>query len=48
MWWTVQAGGDRDTTCAIVGGIVALATPPSGEWVDRREPLPRDFVPGWE
>lgn len=48
MWWTVQGRGDRDTTCAIVGGIVALVTPPSGEWVDRREPLPRDFLPSWD
>jgi ADP-ribosylglycohydrolase len=25
LWFTVSALGDRDTTCAIVGGIVALA-----------------------
>jgi ADP-ribosylglycohydrolase len=44
MWWTVSGLGDRDTTCAIVGGIVALSSggaPP--EWVRRREPLPEGF-----
>lgn len=30
MWQTVSALGDRDTTCAIVGGIVALAVGESG------------------
>jgi ADP-ribosylglycohydrolase len=41
----VEAGGDVDTTAAIVGGIVATYTghgpggiPPS--WLERREPLP--------
>ncbi|MBA3531699.1 MAG: ADP-ribosylglycohydrolase family protein [Ardenticatenales bacterium] len=43
LWLTVSALGDRDTTCAIVGGIVACSTgvdaiPP--EWVHSREPLP--------
>ncbi|MEZ4266554.1 MAG: ADP-ribosylglycohydrolase family protein [Myxococcota bacterium] len=41
MWATVSALGDRDTTCAIVGGIVALepgATIPP-EWLAAREPL---------
>ncbi len=39
MWNAVSALGDRDTTCAIVGGIVALrsAVPPS--WLEAREPL---------
>jgi ADP-ribosylglycohydrolase len=40
MWNTVTALGDRDTTCAIVGGIVACQTGreaiPS-EWFDFRE-----------
>src|SRR5260370_27215567 len=27
MWATLSAGGDIDTTCAIVGGVVALAAP---------------------
>lgn len=41
LWWTVRGLGDRDTTCAIVGGIVALS---SGDlpsvWLRNREPLP--------
>lgn len=42
VWTTVSAGGDMDTNCAIVGGIVASAeagTPPA-DWVARREALP--------
>ncbi len=41
LWWTVKGLGDRDTTCAIVGGIVALSAPdiPS-DWLKRREPIP--------
>jgi ADP-ribosylglycohydrolase len=41
MWTTVSGLGDRDTTCAIVGGIVALASPDTvpGDWRDAREPL---------
>jgi len=42
MWRTVSGLGDRDTTCAMAGGIVALVTgrdglPPS--WLAAREPL---------
>jgi len=42
IWNTVAGLGDRDTTCAIVGGIVVLATgrdaiPP--DWLRAREPL---------
>jgi ADP-ribosylglycohydrolase len=43
MWQTVSALGDRDTTCAIVGGIVSVQV---GEeeipaaWREAREPLP--------
>lgn len=43
LWTTVAGSGDRDTTCAIVGGIVACATGRAGipdEWLDAREPLP--------
>jgi ADP-ribosylglycohydrolase len=44
MWWTVRGLGDRDTTCAIVGGIVALsAHHVPATWVERREPLPDKF-----
>jgi ADP-ribosylglycohydrolase len=41
LWNTVEGLGDRDTTCAIVGGIVALAhnaeIPP--DWLKQRETL---------
>ena len=42
MWSTVAGLGDRDTTCAIVGGIVALAVSEQGlpkHFVSAREPL---------
>jgi ADP-ribosylglycohydrolase len=40
LWWTVKGMGDRDTTCAIVGGIVALSAPEiHALWLKRREPL---------
>jgi len=44
MWTTVSGLGDRDTTCAIVGGIVACAVGEEGipkAWQSAREPLPR-------
>ena len=41
MWATVSGMGDRDTTCAIVGGILGarpgIEVPAS--WIDAREPL---------
>jgi ADP-ribosylglycohydrolase len=43
LWATASAGGDVDTTCAIVGGIVAARTGLAGvpeEMVAAREPLP--------
>jgi ADP-ribosylglycohydrolase len=41
LWCTVEGTGDADTTCAIVGGIVALSAPEiPAEWIARREPLP--------
>lgn len=42
MWTTVEAGGDMDTNCAIVGGILAAEEcgMPPAEWVARREELP--------
>jgi ADP-ribosylglycohydrolase len=40
LWQTVSALGDRDTTCAIVGGIVALRSPPPSGWIPLREPVP--------
>lgn len=46
FWTTAQVGGDVDTNCAIVGGVLAAAEAgaPPGEWQDRTEPLP-DWVP---
>lgn len=46
LWLALSAGGDRDTLCAIVGGVVACRVgiqgmPPS--WLEAREPLP-----GWQ
>jgi hypothetical protein len=43
LWLTASGFGDVDTTCAIVGGIVAAgvgasAIPPA--WLAAREPLP--------
>ncbi|MFC5826072.1 ADP-ribosylglycohydrolase family protein [Nonomuraea insulae] len=42
MWTTAAAGGDVDTTCAIVGGIVAVAETAQlpQRWRGRCEPLP--------
>ncbi|MFD8935026.1 ADP-ribosylglycohydrolase family protein [Streptomyces sp. NPDC059578] len=44
FWETAQVGGDVDTTCAIVGGIVAAseAGAPPEAWQERTERLP-----GW-
>jgi ADP-ribosylglycohydrolase len=42
LWFTVSAWGDADTTCAIVGGLVALRVGKEGipsEWLAAREPL---------
>ncbi len=43
LWNTVLGHGDVDTTCAIVGGIVALAVGAGGidpDWLAHRQPLP--------
>jgi ADP-ribosylglycohydrolase len=43
IWQTLSALGDRDTTCAIVGGIVSVHVGKEGipgEWRQTREPLP--------
>jgi ADP-ribosylglycohydrolase len=45
LWHTVSALGDRDTTCAIVGGVLALTTGPDEipqRWLQSRETLPID------
>lgn len=36
----VEAGGDMDTTAAMVGGILACRAEVPQDWLDRREPLP--------
>lgn len=44
LWHTANCAGDMDTTCAMVGGIVASAVGAEGipaEWLQRREPLPK-------
>lgn len=43
IWLTASGGGDVDTTCAMVGGIVALYTGLEdipAKWIESREPLP--------
>ncbi|MFB4317557.1 ADP-ribosylglycohydrolase family protein [Actinomadura sp. 21ATH] len=48
FWTTAAAGGDIDTTCAIVGGIVAARTGTPGlppAWLEACEPLP-GFIGG--
>ena len=41
LWATASGLGDCDTTCAIVGGIVAMsARELPKRWLERREPLP--------
>jgi ADP-ribosylglycohydrolase len=42
LWTTVSGLGDRDTTCAIAGGVVALAAGRESipvHWLEAREPL---------
>jgi len=43
LWDTLLGFGDRDTTCAIAGGVVALSARERGvppAWLAAREPLP--------
>ncbi len=41
LWWTAKGMGDCDTTCAIVGGIVALSAQEiPAAWLEHREALP--------
>jgi ADP-ribosylglycohydrolase len=44
LWACVSVGGDVDTTCAIVGGVVALASATTipQTWLAAREPLDFD------
>lgn len=43
FWTTARVGGDVDTTCAIVGGLVAAGPGgvPPAEWDERTEALPQ-------
>jgi len=44
LWLAADAGGDRDTLCAIVGGIVACFVGTQGipaDWLECREALPQ-------
>lgn len=43
FWRSLRAGGDQDTICAISCGIVSARTAAPSEWVERREPFPRDI-----
>lgn len=45
-WWTAAAaGGDTDTTCAIIGGVLAADPGLPAEWSARTEPLPAWALP---
>jgi ADP-ribosylglycohydrolase len=44
LWTTVAGMGDRDTTCAIVGGIVGQLRNVPEIWLGRREPLPEGYT----
>lgn len=49
LWQSVSGLGDRDTTCAIVGGIVVLHAGIENiakSWRESREPLPDWFTAG--
>jgi len=47
FWTTVRGLGDRDTTCAMVCGVISLGSRAIPEaWLDAREPLPGIFDPG--
>lgn len=46
LWVTAGGMGDVDTTCAIVGGVVAARVGRAGvpaDWIATREPLPDGF-----
>jgi ADP-ribosylglycohydrolase len=45
LWYTVSGLGDRDTTCAIVGGILALTAAVPQEMIENRETLGRRARP---
>jgi ADP-ribosylglycohydrolase len=51
LWATVSGLGDRDTTCAIVGGVVVMRTGVQDiprEWMTYREAIPRALLANYE
>jgi ADP-ribosylglycohydrolase len=51
LWATVSGLGDRDTTCAMVGGVVVMYTGVRSiprAWLDCREPIPRHMLKHYE
>ena len=47
LWATVSGLGDRDTTCAIVGGVVVMQSGLRSipkQWLHCREPIPRHML----
>jgi ADP-ribosylglycohydrolase len=51
LWATVSGLGDRDTTCAMVGGVVAMHRGVHNipkEWLDSREPIPRHMLKSYD
>src|SRR5437660_11298938 len=50
LWITVSGLGDRDTTCAIVGGIVVMYAGIESipkQWLESREPTPLQSSSSW-
>lgn len=39
LWSLFRCGGDVDTTCAIAGSILAMASPPPTQWLDATEDI---------
>jgi ADP-ribosylglycohydrolase len=51
LWATVSGLGDRDTTCAMVGGVVVMHTGVRSipkEWRDCCEPIPRHMLANYD
>jgi len=51
LWTTASGLGDRDTTCAIVGGVVVMYAGSQNipkQWLDSREPIPRHMLKSYE
>jgi len=51
LWTTVGGLGDRDTTCAMVGGVVVMSTGVRAipkEWLHCLELIPRHMLKNYE